>query len=303
MPRRPAVCLRLVRRRRRRTRLQQSRSGSHFLAAPKGKKLARHEKPGPYANIADAIEGLKSPNLATQFLARERLLNEGEKSIPALKTLLSASDANFAARALWVLDRIGGAGRVPVVDQLHSDDSAKRALGVRILRRHADEYAADILKLAEDPAMEVVREVLLAIRNIQDNARRSGARRASLAGTMAAIGICSKRSTLPRSIGNQNYTPNWRPDGGFRPEQISLLQLLNPAVAGEQLREQLSNKELEPEQVRKLLLWAGTASSPEIGKILLVFLQQPSAADATTATGARCRGREPQRKLAQPAAG
>ena len=42
----------------------------------------------PYDNIPDAIEGLKSPNLATQFLARERLLAEGQKSVPALKALL-----------------------------------------------------------------------------------------------------------------------------------------------------------------------------------------------------------------------
>ena len=174
-----------------------------------------------------------------------------------------------------MLDRIGGAGRAPVVDQLHSDDSAKRALGMRILRRHADEYAADILKLAEDPAMEVVREVLLAIRSIHDE--RAEAALARIARRYDGSDRYLLEAINIAALDRQpKLYAQLAAGGGFRPEQISLLQLLNPAVAGEQLREQLSNKELEPEQVRKLLLWAGTASSPEIGKMLLVFLQQPS---------------------------
>ena len=44
----------------------------------------RHDRPGPYDNAADAIDGLKSPNLATQYLARERLLADGESSVPAV---------------------------------------------------------------------------------------------------------------------------------------------------------------------------------------------------------------------------
>ena len=44
--------------------------GRIFLLRPAGKKLTRTGKPGPYASAGDAIEGLKNPNLATQFLAR-----------------------------------------------------------------------------------------------------------------------------------------------------------------------------------------------------------------------------------------
>ncbi len=42
--------------------------GRIFVLTPHGKQLARRDKPGPYDNIADAVEGLQSPNLATQFL-------------------------------------------------------------------------------------------------------------------------------------------------------------------------------------------------------------------------------------------
>ena len=56
-----------------------------------------------------------------------------------------------APRALWVLDRIGGAGRELVVQQLKSEDAAFRALAVRILRRHGEEYIDAILPLATIP--------------------------------------------------------------------------------------------------------------------------------------------------------
>ena len=102
--------------------------GRIFLLKPKGKKLARREKPGPYANVADAMVGLTSPNLATQFLARERLLAEGEAAVPALTALIADPEPNNAARALWVLDRIGGAGRAVVAAQLKHNDAAFRAL-------------------------------------------------------------------------------------------------------------------------------------------------------------------------------
>src|SRR5262249_44589110 len=87
-------------------------------------------------------------------------------SVPALVKLLEAEEPNMRARALWLLDRIGGAAREHVVAQLKSGDAAFRALGVRILRRHSAEYADAILPLGDDSADEVKREVLLAIRTI-----------------------------------------------------------------------------------------------------------------------------------------
>ncbi|MBA4015896.1 MAG: hypothetical protein C0483_01775 [Pirellula sp.] len=140
--------------------------GRIFRLTPKDKKLERVGKAGPYASIAEAIEGLKSPNLATQFLAREKLLAEGEAAVTALIELTKgATDPNFAARAYWVLDRIGGAARDEVVEQLASGDPATQSLAVRILRRHQDDstIAAALTKLAGDTklAPETWRELLL----------------------------------------------------------------------------------------------------------------------------------------------
>ena len=140
--------------------------GRIFRLTPKGTPPKQLEKPGPYATIADAIAGLKSPNLATQFLAREKLLAEGEAAVTALIELTKgATDPNHAARAYWVLDRIGGEARKEVVEQLASGDPATQALAVRILRRHQTDAAieAALTKLLSSESLppETWRELLL----------------------------------------------------------------------------------------------------------------------------------------------
>ncbi|HEY2837992.1 MAG TPA: PVC-type heme-binding CxxCH protein, partial [Pirellulales bacterium] len=137
--------------------------GRIFRLTPKDKKLTRVGKPGPYSNVSDALEGLKSSNLATQFLAREKLLADPAESAPGLQAMLKAEDPNHRARALWVLDRQGLAGRAAVFAELKSPSGRMRALAVRILRRHGDQYANQILPMAKDLDLEVRREVLLAL--------------------------------------------------------------------------------------------------------------------------------------------
>src|SRR5262249_21566478 len=114
-------------------------------------------------NDADAIIALGSPNHATTFLARERLLSSGEKAIPELARLATGPDQCLKARALWLLDRIGNTGRRFVQEQLRATDPAFRALAVRILRRHGDEALRDAMLLPGDPDGEVVKETLLAL--------------------------------------------------------------------------------------------------------------------------------------------
>jgi len=140
--------------------------GRIFRLTPKAGKPSRTEKPGPYANIEDAIVGLQSPNLATQYLAREKLLAEGQAAVPALVELMKSSATN-AARAMWVCDRIGGAARDQVTKLLNAEDPAIEALAVRILRRHGDDKA--IVELLTKKAAghskldEVGRELLLFV--------------------------------------------------------------------------------------------------------------------------------------------
>ena len=140
--------------------------GRIFRLTPKGKNPTRTEKPGPYTSIDDAIAGLRSPNLATQYLAREKLLAEGQAAVPALVESMKSTTTN-AARAMWVLDRIGGAARDQVTKLLNAEDPAIEALAVRILRRHTgDKAIVDLLSnkaASYDKLDEVGRELLLFV--------------------------------------------------------------------------------------------------------------------------------------------
>ena len=242
--------------------------GRIFMLVPKSRKLSRREKPGPYANVADAIEGLKSPNLATQYLARERLLAEGPESVPALRELLADSEPNNRARALWLLDRIGTDARVSVVEQLKSPEGAFRALAVRILRRHGGEYGDAILPLAGDSSDEVRREVLLAAGALEGE--QAFAALAQIAegydGTdryqLEAINIAAanRREALLARLEQS------RP---LSIEQLPLLQLLSPKRAAAQLTNRLEADNLDEKTARALIATAANIPALEAGWGLL----------------------------------
>ncbi|MGD9645376.1 MAG: PVC-type heme-binding CxxCH protein [Pirellulales bacterium] len=217
--------------------------GRIFRASPDGGAAPRREKPGPYDNVADAIVGLLSPNLATQFLARELLLAAGDQSLTALDELLRADDPNFQARALWVLDRIGGAGRERVVARLADEDAAMRALAVRILRRHGEEYADQLKPLADDPSPEVRRELLLALGQWRDSLALETLTR------LAATYDGSDRYQLEAI---NIAAAKWRPQlyaalakrGAWPLAALPLMQLLDAPRASKVLIERLEDRSL-----------------------------------------------------------
>ncbi|MFN9199724.1 MAG: PVC-type heme-binding CxxCH protein, partial [Planctomycetaceae bacterium] len=136
--------------------------GRIYRIVPKGKKLVRQHKPGPYTSDADALAALGSPNHATLWYARERLLQSGATALTGLTQLASGTDRTLKARALWLLDRMGGEGRILVRRELASTDPTFRALAVRILRRHGEATLQELLPMVNDPDGEVCKEALLA---------------------------------------------------------------------------------------------------------------------------------------------
>lgn len=141
--------------------------GRIFVLRPQGKKLHRTDAPGPYADLSGALAALASPNLATRHLARERILADKTEAVPPLKELATTTaDRALKARALWLLDRLGTAGRPTVIEQLGSDDATIRALAVRILGRRFRPHADLILAAHSDADPQVRREALLALRHL-----------------------------------------------------------------------------------------------------------------------------------------
>lgn len=251
--------------------------GRIFLLRPKNGPTHPQHRRGPCANIPDAIEALKSPNLATQFLARTRLLAEGERSVPAVRQLLADPDANVRARAMWLLDRVGGIGRETVLEQLRSRESTFRALAVRILRRHEEDYLGALLPLADDSSSEIQREVLLALRNAQSEAARE-----------ALVRIAKRYDGTDRYLleAINVAAANWKlelykrltTDRGFTLAQLGLLQLLNPNAAVERLRQELTAGNVDQSTFPALLACANTLSVPEAGRLLLTFVGRSSVA-------------------------
>jgi putative heme-binding domain-containing protein len=252
--------------------------GRIYRLTPVGKKLERREKPGPYTTIADALDGLKSVNLATRYLARERLLSEGEGVAGYLAEMLKDDrvESNHKARALWLLDRLGGSAREIVATALDSTSDDVRALAVRIFARHGDRYAEAILKMADDASPIVRREVLLAIRNIKTDAalnaltkfaeKFDGGDRYLLEAINIAAG--PRKEEL-----YQRLSASW----AFSPSRFRLLQLLNPKAAAATLAEQLTKSGVDATTQRTLLAEAGAVTSAEAGKGVIKLLGSSSA--------------------------
>jgi putative membrane-bound dehydrogenase-like protein len=249
------------------------KQGRIFRLTPKGKQLKRSDKPGPYANIADAIEGLKSPNLATQYLARERLLTAGAASVPALVALLDADEPNDRARAVWLLDRIGGDAREHVVAQLKSIDPAMRALAVRILRRHGEENSEAILSLADDSSAEVRREVLLTIRTLPGDmplavlAKMAATYDGSDRYQLEAIHIAANNRKEALLTLLEKQSP-------LEPAQFPLMQVLAPERAAASLLARLEDKSLDDDTARGVLDAAARLPSEDAGWGLLELAAQ-----------------------------
>lgn len=238
--------------------------GRIFRLTPKGKKPERVGKPGPYASADDAITGLRNPNLATQYLAREFFLHQDDRSIPILAQIAAAdSDRNIRARALWLLDRIGSAGRKFVAQQLSSDDPAFRALAARILRRRADDDIKQLTTLVADSAPEVRRELLLAIPMIarvdahgawhalvQLAAEFDGQDRFQLEAIHIAAG--KRKAELYSELDKA---------GKWSSQKIALMAVLDPDAAGRYLIAKLSDRTTTESDVKKLLDAAALAQS------------------------------------------
>ncbi|HEV3005779.1 MAG TPA: HEAT repeat domain-containing protein, partial [Pirellulales bacterium] len=224
--------------------------------------------PGPYANVADAIEGLKNPNLATQYLARQRLLADGPQSVNSLVALLHGDDLNHRARALWLLDRIGGEARKAVVDALADINDAVRALAVRILARHGSEFGEAILAVASDPSPQVRREVLLALPKIGgERAERTLIELASqYDGTdryqLEAIHIAAgeRKAMLYEALDKA---------GKLSVDKIQLLQALDPKAAFDFLVHRLTASGLDDATRAVLVQQLGGTASPEAGQAVV----------------------------------
>jgi putative membrane-bound dehydrogenase-like protein len=131
-------------------------TGRIFRVAPKGKAAAAPKL--DFATVNGQIAALQSPVVATRFAARQLLVEQSERALPALQKLFqtgtppttqpsppaaggegkvrgSAAALQHRGRALTVIAGLGDAGRPTVIAALKDSEPRIREQAVRILTR------------------------------------------------------------------------------------------------------------------------------------------------------------------------
>ena len=138
--------------------------GRLFLVAPDG-----HQYKSPKLDISSidgAIDGLKSPNQATRYLAWHSLRKQGKKAERALQKLWSDSNPRLRARAVWLLGKIDGRGQYYVNLAIKDKDPDIRIVGLRLARQLEDVREIEVVqKLVLDDSSAVRRECAIALRH------------------------------------------------------------------------------------------------------------------------------------------
>ena len=138
--------------------------GRLFRVAPPGSKYTTPQ--ADLSTLKGAAAALKSPNVATRYLAYQKLKDAGADAEQVLANIFN-DDANprFQARALWLLGQIKDKSSPYINQALNSTNSDLRITALRIARRNGQEIAQTAALLASDESPQVRREVAIALRH------------------------------------------------------------------------------------------------------------------------------------------
>jgi putative membrane-bound dehydrogenase-like protein len=136
--------------------------GRIYRVAPKG-NVYEVTKP-KFESIDDNINALQSPNLATRYIAWNNLHDKGEEAEAGLKKLYGSENPRMKVRAFWLLSKLPKKGTDYIIAASKDKDENIRITAVRAARESKDDFTEMYLALAGDKAVQVRREVALAIR-------------------------------------------------------------------------------------------------------------------------------------------
>ena len=137
--------------------------GRLFRVAPPGTDYVVPEL--DLGSIEGAVEALKSPNMATRYLAWQMLHGAGLEAEEALRNVFE-NDTNprYRARALWLLGKIPGRAERYVEEALRDENEDIRITGIRLARQEVSELMPILQVLSSDPSPQIRREVAIALR-------------------------------------------------------------------------------------------------------------------------------------------
>jgi putative membrane-bound dehydrogenase-like protein len=139
--------------------------GRIFRLAPP--KTPYRIAPNDYTTVSGAIEALKSPNLATRYLAWTALAAKKSEAEPALRKLFQETgEARIRARALWLLAKVSSTPQKYLEEAAADRDPDLRTTAVRVARQERTLLETIVGILVYDPAPDVRRECAIALRNV-----------------------------------------------------------------------------------------------------------------------------------------
>ena len=144
--------------------------GRIYRIAPENKKLTN-----PIIDLTTTegqIEALKNPAVNVRNSGFEKLKQQGEQIIDAVKKLLQDENSFIQARAVWLLSQIGEGGKKEVEKILTNADEKLRATAFRSLRQVTDDILPYAKQLSTDTSAFVRREVIAALRDMPFAAKK-----------------------------------------------------------------------------------------------------------------------------------
>ncbi|MFO0976565.1 MAG: PVC-type heme-binding CxxCH protein [Planctomycetaceae bacterium] len=142
--------------------------GRLFRVSMPGQKYSvpKHD----FSTVEGAAEALKSPNVATRYLAFTRLKESGAAAEAVLAKMFSCDpNPRFRSRALWLLGQIEGKTQKYVDLAIADKDTDIRITGLRLARRMGVDVIPVVEKLVKDESSQVRRECAIALRHIKSS--------------------------------------------------------------------------------------------------------------------------------------
>ncbi len=113
--------------------------------------------------LSGAMEAIKSPNMATRYLAWNTIHSQAEEAEKALLELFQSENPVYRARALWLLGKIPSKELKYLDLGLADENPDIRVTAVRLARQIAVDFLEIAGKLSQDPAVEVRRELAIGL--------------------------------------------------------------------------------------------------------------------------------------------
>ena len=138
--------------------------GRVFRVAP---NVSKYKVPAFSTNTTDdAIKALESPNLATRYMAWQKLHGQGAAVENDLADIFEDSDnPRFRARAFWLLTKLPGKGAEYVNKALSDKNEDIRIAAFKAARELKMDPIPLVRQVVNDPSPQIRREALIALRH------------------------------------------------------------------------------------------------------------------------------------------